>query len=336
MFLKKKAPFFAVTVLLAIFSVSNTAAAQTKNNPYSPSPNASSKQGKPTQIIAQPATEQNTIAKVSRDMEIRRPSADVGITAANIPDSKAANPVETYRVGVGDVLFVNLKNTAAASGYYTVRPNGTIDYPLAGNNVVVTGRTAAELETSIASAITLYSRPQIEVKVREFASHKINVTGMVERSGERNIQREAIPLYVIRADALVDTKATKALIRRTDMAKVETYELHDPKTDDVLIFPGNSVEFTVDSKNSVLASTGFYYIAGEIKSAGQKDLVAGTTLSQAISVAGGCKGNPKKALIRRKGDNGNLNVAEHDLRSIKDGEAQDPALLPGDMIEIAN
>ena len=60
------------------------------------------------------------------------------------------------------------------------------------------------------------------------------------------------------------------------------------------------------------------------------------TLFQAILASGGAKGNPKKAMIRRKSDNGTLNVAEHNLRAIRDGKAPDPILSPGDMIEIGN
>jgi len=339
MYYQKKATFLTIFASLLISAAPITVISQTsdrsKNNPYSPSPSARSKLKDAAEQPIQANIPEASTAKVSRNMEIRRPVVEVSYIAASVPTADAANPVSIYKVGVGDVIFVNLKNTVAAYGYYTVRSDGTIDYPLAGKNVVVIGKTTAEIERFIASGVTLYTRPQFEVKVREFASHKINVSGMVERSGEKNLQREAIPMYVIRADALVDPKATKALIRRADMTKVETYDLHDAKTDDVLIYPGNSVEFTMEGKNSVLTTTGSYYIAGEVKTSGQKDLVAGMTLSQAI-LAANSKGNPKKALVRRKGSDGTLNVAEHNLRAIKDGKAADPVLQPGDMIEIGN
>ncbi len=310
---------------------------RSKNNPYSPSPAAGSLTAKSSQVQGKLFEPVNiSVAKVSRDMEIRPPAAQTAYKTVKSSPVRSTNPIEIYKVGVGDVLFANLKNTTNASGYYTVRADGTIDFPLAGDNVIVTGKTAEEIQDFIANAITLYADPQIEVKVREFGSHKINVTGMVERSGEKSIQREAIPLFVIRADALVDSKATKALIRRGDLAKVETYDLHDPKTDDALIYPGNLIEFTADGISSVLTITGFYYIAGEVNTTGQKEFMTGMTLSQAILASGGAKGNPINAMIRRKRDNGILNVAEHNLKSIKDGKTADPVLLPGDMIEIGN
>lgn len=310
------------------------------NNPYSPSPAATMSE---TVAVAEPVATKPadvTAAKVSRDMEVVRTTAQPVVPPTSTPakniDRTPGKPVETYNVGIGDVLFVNLKNAPNASGYYTVRDDGTIDFPLAGDNVVVKGKTASEIINLIQSAVTLYSNPQVEVKVREFSSHKINVTGMAERKGERTIQREAVPLFVVRADVNVDPKATKVLVRRNELANVESYDLQDAKTDNILIYPGNSVEFATDARGSVLSTTGFYYIAGEIKTAGQKEFAAGMTLFQAITAAGGAKGNPKKATIRRKVEKGSLNVTDYDLRAIKAGKATDPALSPGDMIEIVN
>lgn len=279
-------------------------------------------------------------AKISRDMEVIRTPAQPVVPPTSTPakniDRTPGKPTDIYNIGIGDVIFVNLKNAPNASGYYTVRDDGTIDFPLAGDNVVVRDKTTSEITRMIQSAVTLYSNPQVEVKVREFSSHKINVTGMAERKGERTIQREAVPLFVVRADVNVDPKATKVLIRRNELANVESFDLQDAKTDNILIYPGNSIEFADDEYGATLSTTGFYYIAGEINTAGQKEYAAGMTLFQAITASGGAKGNPKKAMIRRKGDKGTLNVSDYDLRAIKAGKATDPVLSPGDMIEIVN
>ena len=140
----------------------------------------------------------------------------------------------------------------------------------------------------------------------------------------------------IRAEAVVDPKATKAVITRAPLLKLETYDLRDANTDNVLIYPGNSVEFKSDGGNSRSSSLGFYFISGEIASPGQKELTSDLTLYQAVVASGGTKGDPKKAVIRRKNEKGVFSVAEHDLRAIKNGKAADPALSPGDVIEIRN
>lgn len=310
------------------------------NNPYSPSPSTDTIQESTTPEPKIVNNSEILATKVSRDMEVKRPVSQPIVPPTSTPakniDRTPGKPTETYNVGIGDVIYVHLKNAPNASGYYSVRGDGTIDFPLAGDNVVVRDKTTGEITRMIESAVTLYSNPQVEVKVREFVSHKLNVTGMAERKGERSIQREAVPLFVVKADVNVDPKATKVLIRRSDLASIESFELNDAKTDNILIYPGNSVEFAMGDISPVLSTTGYYYIAGEVNKTGQKDYVAGMTLFQAITASGGAKGNPKKAMIRRKGDKGTPNVSDYDLRAIKAGKAKDPALSPGDMIEVIN
>ena len=334
----------AFRLLFAIFVGSIAVAGQTsnvrgKNNPYSPSPSPQTKQAEPRTIVFKIVNTEVSLSNEARknnDIVIRPTAPQQTFKIAKATENGAIVPSEIYRIGAGDVLFINIKNASNASGYYTVRVDGTIDYPLAGENLVVKNKTTEAVEDMLGSGITIYSAPQVEVKVREFGSHKINVSGMVERPGEMNIQREAVPLYVVRAESGVNSQATKALIRRTNLSKAETFNLRDVNSDKVLIYPGNSIEFTADDRSSTPANSGFYYIAGNVNLTGQKELTVGMTLFQAILASGGTKGNPKKAMIRRKSDNGTLNVAEHNLRAIKDGKAPDPVLSPGDMIEIDN
>ena len=274
-------------------------------------------------------------AKGVAQAETRPTIAKRTYAAAKTVDPRSRPLTGVYKVGVGDVLFVNLKNSARGSGYYTVRANGTIDFPLAGENVIVAGQAVDSIKEILESGITLFRDPQVEVTVREYGSHKVTVSGMVDNPGEKSLQREAIPLFVIRADAVVDPKATRAIITRGPLLKVETCDLRDANTDGILIYPGNSVEFT--NENGSRENTGnFYYIGGEVISAGQKQLSSGLTLYQAIVASGGSKGDPKKAIIRRKNDKGVFAIFEHNLRAIRDGKAADPTLTAGDIVEIRN
>lgn len=247
----------------------------------------------------------------------------------------AVKPTETYKVGVGDILFINLQNAGKASTYYTILNDGTIDYPLAGSMVFVNGMTVEEIEDLLRDKIKLYENPQVSVKVREYASHTVNVLGLVERTGEKNIQREAVPLFVIKAEAVVQPKATHAIIKRAN-SQTETLALKDARSDEVLIFPGDIIEFAANSRGGS-GSDQFYFVSGEVNTAGQKEFHEGLTLSQAIIASGGTKRpNIKKVTIRRKNDSGFLVPTEYSLKNIKDGKSQDPVLKAGDMIEVAN
>ena len=313
-------------ILLLLFVFAGNAVSQMtygRNNPYSPSP-------------ARKTATDSAVTAVSSETDLSA-DARVAITRGNErkgrPTGTGSLLTEVYKVGVGDVLLVDLKNSSQGSGYYTVRANGTIDYPLAGENVPVVDKTADAIKTMLRSAITLFPDPDIDVTVREYCSHRATVSGMVNNSGGRSLQREAIPMFVIRADAVVDPKATMAVIIRGSGNATESYDLHDKDTDNVLVYPGDTVEFT-DRHNG--KNAGYYYIGGQINSSGQKQLSSGMTLYQAVVASGGSKGNPKKAIIRRKNDRGVLDIIEHNLRAIKDGKVPDPALASGDIVEIRN
>jgi hypothetical protein len=145
-----------------------------------------------------------------------------------------------------------------------------------------------------------------------------------------------MPLYVLRAEAIADSRATKAVIHRSETVTSQVIDLRQPGTDSTLIYPGDRIEFTSDAGAMPVASAGYFYISGDVASAGQKEFTPGMTLLQAIVASGGSKGNSKKATIRRKRDTGILSVSEFNLRKIKDGKSADPSLAPGDMIEIGD
>ncbi|HXG85658.1 MAG TPA: polysaccharide biosynthesis/export family protein [Pyrinomonadaceae bacterium] len=250
--------------------------------------------------------------------------------------ANTAAPTEIYKIGVGDVLFISLQNAPSkASTYFTVLGDGSIDYPLARGMVPVAGSTVEEVEDLLKEKVKLYENPQISVKVREHASHSITVLGLVEKSGEQFLEREAIPLYVVKAKSIVQPNANRLFIKRAGGA-AENINLKDANAEEILIFPGDILEFkSSEAVSENTDSRHFYYIGGEINSAGQKDFHSGISLTQAILASGGLrKPNVKKVVIRRKNEQGLLSPIEFDLIAIKDGKQPDPILRAGDTVEI--
>ncbi len=283
-------------------------------------------------------TGQNQANYASEKQYESRSIASKTLEVAKRANIAAVAPTEIYKVGIGDILFISLQNAPAKdSTYFTVLNDGTIDYPLAGEMVSVNGLTSEEIEDVLKEKVKLYENPQISVKIREHASHTITVLGLVEKAGEKYLQREAMPLFAVRAEAVVRSKAAVAVIKRAN-STTETVDLKDPKSDDVLIFPNDIIEF---KSNDTFVEDGnapqFYYIGGNIASAGQKSYHTGLTLTQAILASGGLKkGTVKKVVVRRKNQAGTLSPIEFDLNSIKDGKQPDPILQAGDTIEITN
>lgn len=298
---------------------------------YSQNPKTRQEQNKSeTRKTEQPEvakqTEENQPTVAQKTLEVVRNSS-----------KKSIPPTEDYKVGVGDILFISLQNNPRASTYFTVLNDGTIDYPLAGEMVMVAGLNTDEIEELLTEKIKLYENPQVSVRVREYNSHKITVLGLVEKSGERVIQREALPLFVIRADAVVQPKANQVSIRRVD-GRTEKYSLQDSKYENILVFPNDIVEFTVDETVTEKNKSGkFIFIGGEVVSGGQKDFHDGLTLTQAIFAAGGVrKDKVRKVTVRRKNAEGLLTSKTYDLKSIKEGKTPDVPLEAGDVIDVGN
>jgi polysaccharide biosynthesis/export protein len=324
---------FAFGCLFLTDGFGQTGETQTRNVNFRYSQNPKTR-NKPETAVNQA----ETATEETQNAEVEPPSiAKKTLEIARKANVVAMSPTEIYRVGNGDVLFINFQNAPKSSTYYTVLNDGTLDFPLAGEMFSVNGLTTDEIEDLLKEKIKLFENPQISVKVREYASHSISVLGLVERSGEKKIQREAVPLFVVRAEAVVSPKATQAIIRRAD-TNIETIDLIDPKSENVLIFPGDIIEFVSPKTNTSVVSTAqFYYIGGEIVSGGQKDFVNGITLTQAILASGGTKrSNIKRVVVRRKNAEGLLFGREYNLRNIKDGKEPDPQILAGDTIELGN
>ncbi len=220
---------YLVILAAAILVIPVSGQIKRSNNPYAPSP------------LAENAVVSSTSVAVTK-APVRQPETKPA-TAAIQTLSPSGALTSFYKIGVGDTIFVNLVNTTGASGNYTVRSDGTILLSIVGSAVQVAGKTTASAAGTIARLINVYSNPQVEVKVSRFGSHKVEVFGLVERSGEKSIQREAIPLYVIKADAGVDPKASKVILKRAGRTTADILNLADAATDDVLILPGDSVEF---------------------------------------------------------------------------------------------
>ncbi|MGB5014847.1 MAG: polysaccharide biosynthesis/export family protein [Pyrinomonadaceae bacterium] len=175
-----------------------------------------------------------------------RPLSIVRENEGNTQRTVTANlsPTSIYRIGVGDVLMIEIQNASTSSGLYTVRNDGTVDFPLAGEYVSVADKTTDEIEGQLSESISLYSTPQVSVKIAEYVSHGVLVSGLVEMPGFHQIHRDAVPLYVIRSAAGVTQSAKRVTIKRERALGTESYLLSSPNTDRTLIFPGDSVEFS--------------------------------------------------------------------------------------------
>lgn len=236
-----------------------------------------------------------------------------------------------YRVDVGDVLDIRLLNsTTPRSTLFTVIDGGLIDFPVAGGPIAVAGLTQEEIQARIAAELkrrAVEDGAQISVGVRQFASHRVVVTGLVVNSGTRFLRREAVPLYVILAEVQSRLDAGRATIMRAGVA-AQTIDLNDAAGLNTLVLAGDVINISARPQE-------FYYIAGRINYPGQKLFQSGITLLQSILAAGGlARENDDTVTLSREAYDGHLMSTKYSLREIRTGKVQDPKIRPGDRIEV--
>jgi protein involved in polysaccharide export with SLBB domain len=236
-----------------------------------------------------------------------------------------------YRVGSADVLDIRINdNSTTQSTLFTITPAGFLEHPMLAEPLAAIGLTVDEISTRLEGELkrrALIDNPKVVIAVRDYASHTILVSGLVKESGPKVLRREAIPLYVVVADAQPLPEAVSVSVVRNESNETFEADLAQAKEMNVLIRPGDVI--------TVLAPvTQFVYVGGEVKSPGEKTYRRGLTLTQAIIVAGGVTAKAKEAQLGRDDGKGFLLMTKFKLKEIESGKIQDPVIKPGDRITI--
>jgi polysaccharide biosynthesis/export protein len=256
-------------------------------------------------------------------------SAEVNAAAAVTADELALTKI--YRVGPSDVLDIRINDNAATqSTLFTVTPAGFIEHPMLSEPLQAGGLTVDEISSKFESELkrrALVDNPKVLVGVRDYASHTILVSGLVKDSGTKVLRREAIPLYVVVADAQPLPEAARATVLRNESNQTFEIDLTQSSQMNRLVRPGDVITLHP-------SVTQFVYIGGEVKSPGEKIYRRGLTLTQALIAAGGVTPNAKEARLGRDDGKGFLVVTRYKLKDIESGKAQDPIVKPGDRITI--
>ncbi|HSB27708.1 MAG TPA: tetratricopeptide repeat protein [Pyrinomonadaceae bacterium] len=260
-----------------------------------------------------------------------------GATNVTIPSTSTAAETELsltkiYRVEPGDVLDVRLSDSPSTSStLFTITKGGLLEHPGLSQALQVSGLTVDEITAKLESALQQRIPNQnikVSIDVHEYVTHVIMVSGLVKEPGPKILQREAIPLSVVVADAQPLPEAQKAFVVRSKTGETFTLDLMSSEIN-FFVRPGDVI--TLQPK-----PTEFFYVSGEVKTPGEKVWRRGLTLTQAIITAGGSVGSPREARLARDDGKGFLEVTRYQLRDIESGKAQDPSVQPGDRITVLN
>lgn len=140
------------------------------------------------------------------------PKAAVADTTHTSNQGESARSGESFIIGTGDVLAINVWKEAEISRVVPVRSDGRISLPLAGE-LQAGGRTPSQLESEIRNKLKDYvSEPEVTVIVQEIKSLKFNVLGMVMRPGSYPLTK---PMTVI--DAIASAGGFRDFAKQKDI-----------------------------------------------------------------------------------------------------------------------
>jgi len=288
--------------------------------------------------VKAPATREKTVAKSPDKTPEKEPekAAETVLEKAvesSDEDNAAANELaltKIYRVGPNDVLDIRINDNASQSTLFTITASGLLEHPMLGEPLQAGGLTTDEISSRMESELkrrAVIENPKVSVGVRDYASHTILVSGLVKDSGTKILRREAIPLYVVVADAQPLPEAARVTVLRNESNKVFDIELTQSSEMNLLVRPGDVITLHPNVAQ-------FVYISGEVTQPGEKTYRRGLTLTQAIMSAGGVTRKAKEAQLGRDDGKGFLVVTQFKLKEIESGKVQDPIVKPGDRITI--
>ena len=251
-------------------------------------------------------------------------------TARTSSPPRALPATMLYRVGIGDVLDIRLANMPTReSTLFTVLNPGVVEYPLLTGPISVDGMTTEEIAALLSREIKVIDHPMATVMVRDYASHGVTITGMVDSPGKKVLRREAMPLYTVLAEALPRPEATAVTITRG--GKSESLSMANEQSMSTLVKAGDIIRVSGESATSKK----FVYVGGDVAATGEREFREGMTLTQALLAAGGIARSEKaSAKIARRNASGFLVTNEYNVRAIEEGKAPDPVLEAGDRIEV--
>src|SRR5712664_2309526 len=212
-----------------------------------------------------------------------------GSTATQPSPLQPAVPPERYVVGPADTLSITVVGEPDLTAKYRVDPDGTITMPYLGRQRAE-GSTVAELQNKITTLLKdgYLQNPQVLIDVDVYKARSVLVVGEVRSPGK--VQLTGLTMSLLEALALAGSP--------TSAAANEVIVVHTPKAGEV------AKEVTVNRKDLELGRAGLdvtlqdgdlinvptakrFWISGQVKNPGNYVLDTGTTVAQALILAGG-------------------------------------------------
>jgi polysaccharide export outer membrane protein len=244
-----------------------------------------------------------------------------------------------YRVGSGDVLEVTVRNEPELSRLPTVQTTGAVFLPRAGE-VPVAGLTTAEIAARVSSRLAAPGKPEpdVTVRVKEYQSQFVWVRGEVFHPGRKPL-RAGTRLV----DALLDAGGFTPRSSGEVTVERKTGTFSDGSHTRTFRFEGGEpspaemqdLGLRLESGDVVSVATQHWVsVGGEVARPGRYPLEDGMTVSRLVESAGGLSRFASSKVTLRHGSASADSETEVDLKAVREGQAPDPVLAPGDQVVV--
>ena len=232
---------------------------------------------------------------------------------------------DSYRVGSGDVVQVQVYGEADLSGSFPVDPAGSVVLPLVGS-IPIQGLTADCIAVRLTEALADgYLRdPDVTVSLDGFRSQPVSVLGAVKSPGLYYLEGPTTVLQMLSKAGGVSSDGFDALRltragNENDVVMIPYQPLLSEGRDNLILGAGD-VLFVPDLTVTVL---------GSVKSPGDVPYKEGLTVSRCLAAAGGATdvANLGRVYIQRGDQRVRINV-----RRVLAGKDADMEVLSGDRI----
>ena len=213
----------------------------------------------------------------------------------------AAQSAADYVIGPQDVLTIQVFDQADLGGKYAVEADGTFTFPLVGR-VTAGGLTLRSFETALKGRLAdgYFRNPQITVAIEQYRSQRVFVMGEVRNPGPVSLTGGMTLIEALaRAGSTQPTSSGEVAVVRAAQGAKGPLPLNGESGSEVFRASIRDLESGAMSQNIELrdGDTIFVpraetaYVFGQVKNPGGYAVPKGTTVLQALSLAGGVSEN---------------------------------------------
>ena len=203
-----------------------------------------------------------------------------------------------YTVGAQDVLTVTVYDQPDLSGKFKVEADGAFTFPLVGR-VPAAGQTLHTIEAELTKRLSdgYLKNPEVTVAVESYQSQRIFILGEVRAPGSYTLSGDMTLIEALsRAGSTTPAASDQILIVRPAPGKATGPTMPDLASDSTVLKinirdlqEGDLTKNAAlkDGDTIVVPKAQAVYVFGQVKAPGAYAVSKGTSVLQALSLAGG-------------------------------------------------